>query len=477
MQAYLDNSATTRCSEGVRDIVVKVMMEDFGNPSSRHDKGMEAEKYLREARMDIAATLKADEKEIYFTSGGTESDNWALIGTAMANKRAGKHIITTAIEHAAVIQPMIYLQEQGFEVSYIPVDRYGRIDLQKFSDAIREDTILVSTMYVNNEIGTLEPIEEIGKIIKEKNTIAVINKNQLYAYGDEAYAMYEKAPENINVSFPVTGGVIADYNNMQTMVQELLEKNVKGHVKGSEFIIAVPTDITEVEKKAFYDLFFKSKMKPKSVLLCDKPIADAVGLGLDVNEPTGIMIVDIGADTTEISVLSLGGLVLSDLLHFGGNRLDESIITYIKKNFNLVIGQKTAMQLKEHIGSALPGEEGSYTIVGLDVVSGLPIEMEITAETVYEAMKDNLNSICNAIKMILEKTPPELAKDIIHSGIYLTGGGSNIKDMDRLFTDITNIKVNTCEEPDETVVRGLSLVVTNDKFKRLSYSMRTKIFK
>ena len=169
-----------------------------------------------------------------------------------------------------------------------------------------------------------------NKIIKEKNTIAVINKNQLYAYGDEAYAMYEKAPENINVSFPVTGGVIADYNNMQTMVQELLEKNVKGHVKGSEFIIAVPTDITEVEKKAFYDLFFKSKMKPKSVLLCDKPIADAVGLGLDVNEPTGIMIVDIGADTTEISVLSLGGLVLSDLLHFGGNRLDESIITYIK---------------------------------------------------------------------------------------------------------------------------------------------------
>ena len=111
------------------------------------------------------------------------------------------------------------------------------------------------------------------------------------------------------------------------------------------------------------------------------------------------------------------------------------------------------------------------------MVSGLPIEMEITAETVYEAMKDNLNSICNAIKMILEKTPPELAKDIIHSGIYLTGGGSNIKDMDRLFTDITNIKVNTCEEPDETVVRGLSLVVTNDKFKRLSYSMRTKIFK
>ena len=316
-----------------------------------------------------------------------------------------------------------------------------------------------------------------NKIIKEKNTIAIINKNQLYAYGDEAYAMYEKAPEAIQVSFPITGGVIADYNNMQTMVQELLDKNVKGHVKGSEFIVAVPTDITEVEKKAFYDLFYKSRMKPKTVLLCDKPIADAVGLGLDVNEPTGIMVVDIGADTTEISVISLGGLVLSYLLHFGGNKLDESIITYIKKNFNLVIGQKTAMQLKEHIGSAYPKEEGSFTVVGLDVVSGLPIEMEIGADVVYNAMKSDLNAICNAIKMILEKTTPELARDIIRSGIYLTGGGSKIVDLDKLFTEITNITVNTCEDPDESVVRGLSLVVTNEKFKRLAYSMRTRIFK
>ena len=188
--------------------------------------------------------------------------------------------------------------------------------------------------------------------------------------------------------------MIADYNNMQTMIQEILEKNSKGHVKGSDFIVAVPTDITEVEKKAFYDLFYKSKMKPRSVQLCDKPIADAVGLGLDVNEPTGVMIVDIGADTTEISVISLSGLVLSELLHFGGNRMDESIISYIKKTYNLVIGQKTAMQLKERIGSALPGREGSLTIVGLDVVSGLPIEMNIEAGTVYEAMKDNLANIC-----------------------------------------------------------------------------------
>ncbi|MCC8029965.1 MAG: rod shape-determining protein [Lachnospiraceae bacterium] len=316
-----------------------------------------------------------------------------------------------------------------------------------------------------------------NKIIKEKNTISIINKNQLYAYGDNAYAMYEKSPESIQVSFPVVGGVIADYNNMQIMVQELLEKTSKGHVRGSEFIVAVPTDITEVEKKAFYDLFFKSRIKPKQVQLCDKPIADAIGLGLDVNEPTGVMVVDIGADTMEISVISLGGLVLSSLIHFGGNRLDESIISYIKKSFNLVIGQKTAMQLKEHIGSALPGREGEYTVVGLDVVSGLPVEVQIGASLIYEAVKDNLASICNAIRMLLEKTPPELARDIIHSGIYLTGGGSQVTDMDKLFTQITNIAVNTCEDPDETVVKGLSLVVTNDRYKHLAYNMRTRVFR
>ena len=190
MQAYLDNSATTKCSEGVRDIVVKVMMEDFGNPSSRHDKGMEAEKYLRDARSIIAGTLKADEKEIYFTSGGTESDNWALIGAAMANKRAGKHIITTAVEHAAVIQPMICLQEQGFEVSYIPVDRYGRVDLQKLSDAIREDTILVSIMYVNNEVGSVQPIQEAASIVKAYNKDILFHVDAVQGFGK--YKIYPK---------------------------------------------------------------------------------------------------------------------------------------------------------------------------------------------------------------------------------------------------------------------------------------------
>lgn len=317
-----------------------------------------------------------------------------------------------------------------------------------------------------------------GKVINEKNTIAIVNKNQLYAFGDDAYAMYEKAPDSIKVSFPVVNGVIADYNNMQMMIGELLEKHAKSHIKGAEFIVAVPTDITEVEKKAFFDLFYKSRFKPRSVLLCEKPIADAVGLNLDVNSPTGFMIVNIGADTTEISVISLGGLVLSDLLHFGGKRIDESIINYLKRNFSLVIGQKTAMHLKETLGCAIAqDEETAATIVGRDVVSGLPIEMQITSTIVYEAIKDPLNTICNSIKMILEKTPPELARDIIHAGIYITGGSSKIQRLDELFTQITNIRVNTCEFPEESAVRGLDKIVSDEQYRKLAFSMKTRIYK
>jgi rod shape-determining protein MreB len=189
------------------------------------------------------------------------------------------------------------------------------------------------------------------------------------------------------------------------------------------------------------------------------------------------MLVNMGGDTTEISVISLGGLVLSDLLHFGGNRLDESIISYIRKEFNLVIGQKTAMQLKETIGSGLPGRTETMTIVGRDVMTGLPIEKEISAEVVYNATKANLESICASIKMILEKTPPELAKDIIYSGIYITGGGAKIDNLATLFEQISNIKVNVSENPEESSVRGLVKIVSDPKYKHLLFTIKNNLLK
>ncbi len=316
-------------------------------------------------------------------------------------------------------------------------------------------------------------------VVSVKNTISIVEKDQMYAYGDSAYSMFEKAPESIDVSFPIVRGVIADFDNMQTMLFEVLEKEAKGRLKGSDVVIAVPTDITEVEKKAFYDMFAKSKIKTHSVCLCEKTLAVALGLGLDITEPTGIMVVDFGGDTTEISVISLGGLVLTELLPFGGNMLDDAIVTYMKRRYNLVIGRKTACQLKEKIGSALPQQtssEESMVIVGRDVVSGLPIEMPVSATMVYEGIKDDLTNLCNSIKIILEKVPPELAKDIVHSGIYLTGGSSQIRDLNTLFTQVTNIKVNSAEYAADTSVRGLKRVLTDSKFSKFGYSMKTRIF-
>ncbi len=316
-----------------------------------------------------------------------------------------------------------------------------------------------------------------GKIYSEKNTVAIINKNQLYAYGDNAYAMFEKAPETIEVSFPVVNGIIAQFNSLQTMFFSLLEQCTKSRLKGSEYIVAVPTDITEVEKKAFFDIFYKSKEKPKNVMLCEKPIADAVGLDLDVTIPTGIMIVDIGADTTEISVISLGGLVLSNLLHFGGNRLDNSIIKYIRENNNLMIGKKTATMLKETIGSALPGNTDCMTIVGRDVVNGLPIEVNITSDMIYNAIKPDLEEIINDIKIILEKTPPELARDIISAGIHITGGSSKVRRFDELITQVTNIRVNTYENPEESVVRGLLKISSEPSLSNLAFGLKVRSYK
>ena len=190
MEAYFDNSATTRCFEEVKDIVVKTMMEDFGNPSAMHQKGVDAEGYVKESARTLAQILKVTEKEILFTSGGTESNNLALIGGVLANKRSGNHIITTAVEHAAVSQPVAFLQEQGFEVTILPVDGHGVVKLDALEKALRPDTILVSTMMVNNETGAVMPVEKIGAMIQEKCPKALYHVDAIQAFGK--YRIYPK---------------------------------------------------------------------------------------------------------------------------------------------------------------------------------------------------------------------------------------------------------------------------------------------
>lgn len=183
MEVYLDNSATTRCFDEVAQLMYKIMCEDYGNPSSMHHKGVEAEQYLRYAKETLAKLLKVSEKEILFTSGGTESDNIALIGTAMANHRRGRHLITTRIEHPAILQPMAYLENQGFKVTYLPVDHEGRISLSDLERSIRPDTILVSIMHTNNEIGAVEPIAEAGALIKRVNPQTLFHVDAVQGFG------------------------------------------------------------------------------------------------------------------------------------------------------------------------------------------------------------------------------------------------------------------------------------------------------
>lgn len=190
MEVYFDNSATTRCYDSVKEIVIRTMTEDFGNPSAMHLKGVEAEKYVKDSAAKLARILKVQEKEILFTSGGTESDNLALIGAAMANKRSGNHIITTAVEHPAVSQPALFLQEQGFEVTYLPVDNRGVVKLDALEAVLRPDTILVSVMYVNNEVGAVMPVEEIGRRIREKSPKALFHVDAIQAFGK--YRIYPK---------------------------------------------------------------------------------------------------------------------------------------------------------------------------------------------------------------------------------------------------------------------------------------------
>ena len=205
MEAYLDNSATTPVSEGVAQVVMKAMTEDFGNPSSKHLKGMEAERLVRQAQEEIASTLHVAPEEIFFTSGGTESNNWALIGSAMANRRAGNHIISTSVEHAAVLRPLAFLEEEGFSVTYLPVDAHGHISVEDLKQALTKETILVSIMYVNNEIGALEPVAEAGEVIREWNR-AHHTEVLFHVDAIQAYGKYRIAPRKLGIDLLSVSG-------------------------------------------------------------------------------------------------------------------------------------------------------------------------------------------------------------------------------------------------------------------------------
>lgn len=318
---------------------------------------------------------------------------------------------------------------------------------------------------------------EKDSILNEKNIIAIANKKDVYAIGDYAFEMHEKAPDYIQVTFPVKYGVIADFANMQILVTEFIKKLSKGgKLAPADFYVAVPTDITEVEKRAFLELIRDTKIRARKIMVINKPVADAIGSGVDVNGAKGVMIVNIGADTTEISVLSLGGIVLSRAVKFGGNKLDEQIIGAVRKKYNLVIGAKTAEYIKTNLGSALPTQERFVSVYGRDLVKGLPVSREISSAVVYDCIIDFIHSIVDSIKMILERTPPELASDIIDTGIHLTGGSSGILHLADLINNETDLNVIISDNPSESVVRGIRTIIEDPAFTEIAYIPKEKIY-
>ncbi|MCT4543893.1 MAG: rod shape-determining protein [Vallitalea sp.] len=306
--------------------------------------------------------------------------------------------------------------------------------------------------------------KEKGIILDESEIIALDKaKGNIVAVGEEAYDMLEKTPPHIIINSPVKYGVIADFENMKKLLKEQLKRLKMGNkASNNTAIVSVPNDVSEVERKAIYDLFVHSGFRSKRVFLVEKPVAAAIGAEVDVLEPYGNMIVDIGGGTTEISVISLGGIVISKLLKIGGNKFDEDIKSYIKRKYNIYIGKKTSEKIKKEIGFAYIKDEDDIVdinVVGRDVVTGLPKKISVTNEDVYNAIKEDINIIIDAIKYILEKTPPELSSDILETGVYLTGGSSSLNNLDLLIMNETSLRVNQVKNPKECVVNGIDIIL------------------
>ena len=307
-------------------------------------------------------------------------------------------------------------------------------------------------------------------VLIEKNMIAIENKNTLFAYGDSAFEMYEKAPGNIHISYPLSNGVIADIKNMETLVHYFVGDLQKGNSKPADFYIAVPTDVTEVEKRAFYDLVKDAGVKAKRIMVVEKAVADGLGLDIDVKNSQGVLVVNVGYETTEISILSLGGIVLSRLIKAGGLRFDEAIRAAVRKEFSLIIGGKTAESVKMSLREL--EESGAGAVVyGRDIVTGLPVEREIPTRLVDDCLEEHFNSIIDNVKVILERTPPELAADIYRHGIYLTGGASQVNHLAERMAMGTGLKVNVAESPSTSVVMGLAKIIKDDNYKSVAYAI------
>lgn len=321
------------------------------------------------------------------------------------------------------------------------------------------------------DLGTANTIVFIpkkGVVVNEPSVVAVsIDDNRVLAVGNEAKEMLGRTPDTIVAYRPLKDGVIADYKVTQAMLSYFINKAAgKIRLFRPEVMVSVPAGITSTEKRAVIEATVRAGAKAAYVV--KEPVLAAIGAGISINEPSGNMIIDVGGGTSEVAIISLGGIVAWDSVRIAGDKLDKAISDYIKKKHNLAIGERTAEEIKIKIGSALPQKEKeSMEIRGRDLIDGLPKNITITSNEVTEAISDQLREIIRIIKNVLQKTPPELAADIMNKGMVLSGGGALLRNFDELITQVTGVPCYTANEPMLCVAKGTGITLENlEVYKR-----------
>ncbi len=315
---------------------------------------------------------------------------------------------------------------------------------------------------------TLVYVEGRGIVLNEPSVVALLKENgnfRPYAFGNEAKMMLGRTPAGIEAKRPLKDGVIADFKGAEEMIKHFIRTvHNRRSFTGPLIIVCVPSGSTPVERRAIQDA--AESAGAREVFLIEEPMAAAIGAGLPVTEPTGSMIVDIGGGTTEVAVLSLGGIVYSRSVRVGGDKMDEAIISYIRRHHNLLIGESSAEKIKKHIGAARPPEDGigkTIEIKGRDLINGVPKEITLTEQQIAESLAEPVSQIVEAVKIALECTPPELSSDIVDKGIVMTGGGSLLHNLDAVLREATGLPVFVADDPLSCVALGTGKVLEDYK--------------
>lgn len=323
---------------------------------------------------------------------------------------------------------------------------------------------------------TLVYVKDKGIVLNEPSVVAVIKENgtfRPYAFGHEAKLMLGRTPSEIDAKRPLKDGVIADFKGAEEMIKHFIRTvHKRRSFTGPLIIVCVPSGSTPVERRAIQEA--AESAGAREVFLIEEPMAAAIGAGLPVIEPTGSMIVDIGGGTTEVAVLSLGGIVYARSVRVGGDKMDEAIISYVRRHHNLLIGESTAEKIKKEIGSACPPSDKkgkTMEIKGRDLINGVPKEVTLTEYQVAESLIEPVSQIIEAVKTALECTPPELSSDIVDQGIVMTGGGALLKNLDIVLREATQLPVFVAEDPLTCVVRGTGMILEDRE------SLRHVLFK